>query len=331
MSNIFLHFVADFNALVRLDETTLGTLDNPSDRLTVEVGAEQSLMLSVFPILDNTSEPSIPFSVKLKSEKEGVTTDSNQVQITDFGHGHFEIRLVPLIIKPHLPTLVLDRINLSDETVAELTDSGVFRLEIFVRNKRFSFELSHKITQHKITEFTKDEVRFVLLEGKTPKNQAYLMVLSNFFCNLELIADFIEHTQSEITSLTHQLDIASHGVVRKYEIQGKRFALTEEYTVFLDTAPHLPTDPKTVPWAFMEALNLGNLSLARSFLEKELSSSLTDEHLKTFFGDYEEIQWNRYRESTNTLCVIYAGNPRVVQTFEFEINNNKICNITKKD
>lgn len=331
MANIFLHFVADFNALVRLDETTLGTLDNPSDRLTVESTTAQSLMLSVFPILDNTSEPSIPFAVKLETGQNGVRADSNQVQITDFGHHHFEVKLLPLIIKPHQPTLVLDRINLADETVAELTDSGVFRLEISVRNKRFTFELSHKISQHKVTEFTNDEVRFVLLEGKTLKNQAYLLVLNNFFCNLEITADFIEHTQTDITSLTHQLDIASHGVVRKYEIKSKRFVLTEEYTVFLDTAPHLPADPKTVPWAFMEALNLGNLGLARSFLEKELSNSLTDDHLKNFFGEYDEIQWNRYQESANTLCVIYAGNPRISHIFEFELSNNKICNITKKD
>ena len=110
-----------------------------------------------------------------------------------------------------------------------------------------------------------------------------------------------------------------------YELNKNEFKLKEEYTVFLDKTPCLALDTKIIPWAFAECLNIGDLKLARKYLSEELNIMLDDDHLQNFFGNYEEIKWNRYKNIPNTLCFI--DEKHQTKTYKFEIDKNKITNI----
>jgi len=331
MSNIFLHFLSDIPVLVKVNEQELGLIENSNDTLSIEANGDQEMLLQVFPIADKSVTPSIPYLVKLKLENNVPLCNNPYVEITDYEKTHFEIKFLPMQIQLHKKISLVDNIKLNEEVTVSIFDDGIYNLEINTKNKLYKFPLSEKIIEQKFELYIENETHFLILEGKTVQNKSYLLVFSNFICNLEIVADGIERTKKEITVLNYQKDIAQHGVVQKYTLDKTHFILSDEYTVFLDAKPHKPTDSKIVPWAFVEALNIGDTPLARSFLENGLNQTLDDEHLNTFFGDYTEIKWNKYTNEPNTLCFIYEGNPRITKTFRFEIINNKISNITQLD
>jgi len=331
MSNIFLHFLSDFPVLIKVNERELGLIENSNDTLSIEANGNQDLLLYVFPVADKSSFTSIPYLVKIQIEDNIPTCSNPFVEITDYEHTHFEIKFNPMQVQTHKKAVMIDNIQLQDDIIVSIFDDGIYNLEINTKNKLYKFPLSEKIFDYKFEYYIENETSFLVLEGKNIQNQCFLLVFSNFICNLEIVADSIEHTKTEITVLNYQNDIAKHGVVQKYKLDKNHFILSDEYTVFLDEKPHTPKDSKIIPWAFAEALNIGDINLARTFLEKGLNNTLNDELLNTFFGNYSEIKWNRYLNQPDTLCFIYDGNPRKTKTYRFEIINNKISNITELD
>lgn len=331
MSNIFLHFLSDFPVLIKVQEQELGILENNKDTLSVEVSGNQELLLQVFPISNKLWSPCIPYSVKILIEKKKPICDNPYVEITDYEQTHFEIKFLPMQVQLHKKAVLVDNIELQDDVVVSIFDDGIYNLEINTKNKLYQFPMSEKIFDYNLDYYIENDTAFLIVEGKTAENKSFLLVFANFFCNLEIIADCIEHSKKEITALSYQKDIAKHGVVQKYILDKTHFILSDEFTVYLDEKPHMPVDAKVIPWAFAEAVNIGDIKLARTFLETSLNKILNDEHLQTFFGDYCEIKWNRYTNEEDTLCFIYQGQPRKVKHFKFEIVNNKIHNIIDLD
>lgn len=331
MSNIFLHFLADFPVLVKAENEELGVLENLSDILSIEVCTFEDIVVQVFPVLSKNVCASIPYAVKLNFKNNFPYTENEYVEITNFGNNNFEVKFYPMPVLIHKKPICIDTQEINSDLLITIFDDGEYNLEINTKNKLFKFTLSEKIFDYKFTFYNKNETDFLILEGKTSKNQCFLMIFANFFCNLEIIADFIERTKTEITALTYQNDIAKHGVVQKYILEKNHFTLNDEYTVFLDNTPHKPQDPNLIPWAFAEAINVGDLNLARSYLDNSLNKILSDEQLTSFFGDYNEIKWNRYKDIKNSLCFMYNNSPRETKTFQFEMLNNKISNISELD
>ncbi len=329
MRNIYLHFLADFPVLLKVNEFDLGTLECKEDTLSVEVCGNQEIFAKIFPISLNDFV-SIPYAVKITVQGDSIFCESPHVEITNYYDTHFEINLKPLCVLAHKKQILIDNIKLKNMQIA-IFDNGQYNLEITTKTKIYKFTLSEKIIDYKFEEYTQNETEFLILEGKTTKKQCFLLVLSSFFCNLEIVCDYYERTKTSITTLTYQKDIAKHGVVQKYELQENHFVLKDEYTVFVDQTPHITKDSKVVPWAFAEAVNIGDIKLARSYLDNSLNAMLDDEHLVSFFGDYSEIKWNRYANSPNTLCFIYGEKNKRAKTFQFEVKDNKICNITNLD
>ncbi len=331
MKSIFLHFLADFPILLKVNNNELGLIENDCETLSVEICGEQEILVSVFPIAEKSISPSIPYLAKIKIENGVPKSHCHFVEITDFECANFEVKIFPMPILINKKPIFCDSIKLSDELFINVFKSGQMSIEINFKNKVYKYELCEIISDYKAEYYTQNETSFLIFQGKTTKNQQYLVIFSNFFCNLEIVADYIERTKTELTVLNYQHDIARHGVVQKYKLEQNSFVLCDEYTVFLDTTPHRPTDPKIIPWAFAEAINLGDTNLARTYLENGLSKMLSDEHLLSFFGDYSEIKWNKYSSKPNTVCFVYDQNPRKTKTFSFEIVNEKISNITQID
>lgn len=331
MQEIYLHFLADFPALLRVNEIELGLLECSTDTLSVQVLGNQQLMLSVFPVSENNVCASIPYIAKINIENNCPTSQSKYIEITNFECLNFEIKLLPMEVVIHKKQILIDSIKVCEDINVLIFDDGILSLEITTKNKVYKYPLSQRVYDYKFMFYIQNETQFLIFEAKTLKNQQFLLVFSNFFCNLEIVADFIERTKTQITALNYQCDIARHGVVQKFKLDENHFVLCDEYTVFVDNHPHRPTDPKLIPWAFAEAINLGDTNLARTYLETSLSTLLSDKQLLSFFGDYVEIKWNNYTCEENTLCFIYDGNPRISKTFRFEICGNKISNITQLD
>ncbi|MBR1925502.1 MAG: hypothetical protein IJ837_01455 [Clostridia bacterium] len=327
MQNITIHFVSDFQVFLKLNSQILGSLNSPSDTLSCECDFEQKLVLEVLPINSQKAIYSIPFAAEIFVEKNKINSPSNFLEITNYYDGVFEVKILPMQTKLSYKQVFVKNIKVSENISINIFDDGFYNLEIITKNKVYHHTLSEKTTDMSCEYFLENETEFLFFKGKTTSNKDFLLVLADFFCNLEISADLIECSHQKITTLLNQNDIAKHGIVCVYVLDKNQFKLNEEYTVFLDKNPQFATDPKIIPWAFAESLNIGDLKLARKYLTNDLNIMLDDEHLLNFFGDYEEIKWNKYKNMPNALCFVYENNPKEVKIYKFEIDKNKITNI----
>ena len=195
----------------------------------------------------------------------------------------------------------------------------------------FRYTLKEKIQNLSCEIFRDNQNEFLFFHGKTQKNQDYLLIFCNFFCNLEIWGDIIETSENEIKILNYQNDIARHAIIQTYSKVTQDFVLSDEYTVCLDNEPKTVCEDKLIPWAFCEAVNISNIKLARQYLSDELNTMLSDEHIKTFFGDFDEFKWNKYSLQENTICFLYGHREKTCKKFLFEISQNKISNISCLD
>lgn len=326
-----IHFVSDFPVCLSVNEMHLGTLQNPYDTLSIEVDGENKLLLYVYPINSNHFFTAICYVAEIMIFENNIKTKSNYLEIANYDGTNFEIKVLPINVITKKEETIIQKIEIQNDMQAIIFDDGVFNIEITTKEKVFRYALKEKIYNTKCEYFEKNNHTFLFFSGKTQKNQDFLVVFNNFFCNLEIYANVIEHSQNEIKALTNQNDIAQHGIVQKYALNQNEFVLSDEYTVFLNNEPTYVNTPELIPWAFCEAVNISNIKLARFYLDSTLNTILSDEHILTFFGDYEEIKWNKYGKENNTICFLYGQQEKTCKKYVFELKENKITNITCLD
>ena len=168
--------------------------------------------------------------------------------------------------------------------------------------------------------------KYYALTGKC-ENKDYLLLLDKLGnIVFEDCADLIELNKNNISTLNKIQDIAKHGFVSIYKVEENNITLTEQYTVFLNQTPTYTKNKYCISTAFLEALNLNNLKLARYYLSDELNATLNDQQLTSFFGDYTEFEPNFLLDANNSVFFVYNSN--IVKTYNFEIKENKIVDIT---
>ena len=137
--------------------------------------------------------------------------------------------------------------------------------------------------------------------------------------------DEIEISGNEIISLKHIKDIASHGFVCKHELKNGQISLTSSYSVYLNNTPFHATNKHVLGIAFLEALNINNIKLARYYLDDELNKILDDNQLVKYFGDYLEFEPNFLTDANNSIIFYYTNN--LTKIYYFITKNNKIVDI----
>lgn len=163
-------------------------------------------------------------------------------------------------------------------------------------------------------------LQYYALTGKTD-NLDYVLIFDSYGNILfEEAQNIIELNKENITTLQKIKDIANHGYVSKYKINDGIVHTLEQYSVYLDERPHIAPNNMIVALAFLEAINIKNLSLARSYLCDELSSTLTDNQLTDFFGGYTEFEPNFLNNADNSLLLTYSNN--LVKKYKIIVNKN---------
>ncbi len=331
MSQITIHFVSDFPAKLTLNNLPLGTIQKSYDTLSVEVEGEKELFLEVLPLSTNKFFESISYVAELIIFEGNIKTHSNYLEITNYDNCIFEIKVLPIKVSVKRNEEIIQKLNITKDMVATLFDDGNYNIEISTKTKMFRYTLKEKIQNLSCEIFRDNQNEFLFFHGKTQKNQDYLLIFCNFFCNLEIWGDIIETSENEIKILNYQNDIARHAIIQTYSKVTQEFVLSDEYTVCLDEEPKTVCEDKLIPWAFCEAVNISNIKLARQYLSDELNILLSDEHIETFFGDFDEFKWNKYSLQENTICFLYGQHEKTCKKFLFEISQNKISNISCLD
>ena len=86
--------------------------------------------------------------------------------------------------------------------------------------------------------------------------------------------------------------------------------------------PIVCTVPETVPYAFLEAIQVGDYSLASSYLTLAMKREVDEEHLAEFFGEilyFYPIDLTHYAVKTK----------QEKRVFEFTLRDNKIEEISE--
>ena len=333
MEQYFLHLKSASPTMFTLNGNVVGTTEKPNSKVSV-LTDEREVFLCCYPLnAERAGRRNLSYAAKLTL---GLTPkcSSEYITLTKYPHNHIEVLSTDFGIANYVAPKMLSELALSRGDAAMLFSDAC---QTFIvegqQDLLFSFSLPQVLTGYEITEQTIQTTPLVKLTGKTEDGKQYLLVVgyvNNGYEHLiDILSDKIEFSdQGELSSLELVSDIAGHGYVEKYTFDGSSFTLQDNYTVYMDSEPHLTLTPHLMPYAFMEALNVNNLKLARHYLSSELSSALSDQHLRTFFGDYCEVCWNAYSERPLSLAVIYGEHVRTAKIFDFCLHGNKISNIT---
>lgn len=137
----------------------------------------------------------------------------------------------------------------------------------------------------------------------------------------------IEKTEHGFKLLTDLKDIAKHGLVKEFKIQNG-LELVEEYSVYLQGKPILPSNLSIIPLYFLECIKAKDYTMAKGFLCDDLKNTATQEHLINFFGDFTDILLNSFNNDSSVLCLEYCQNQlNFTKDYNFLIKDEKIYNI----
>jgi len=334
MEQYFLHLKSLSPSLLTINGNVVGAIELPTDKISI-ITDERELYLCSYPLIaKKKAGRSVSYAAKLVLQ-EALSCSSELITLTRFPNNHIEAICSDLVIPHYTTPKGLAQLTLSTGHVATLFEDANQTFIIESSDLLFTFTLPAKLSEYEINETTIQNTRCIKLNGISAEDKQYVLIVgyidSGYEHLLDVLADKIEETtEGEINSLEIVRDLAKHGYVEKYSFDGRCFNLSDNYTVYMNSAPEIAPNPHLIPYAFIEAVNVSNLNLARKYLDSELSSALSDQHLRTFFEDYCEVCWNAYEDRPLSLAVIYGEKVRVAKIYDFALDNNKITNITSE-
>ncbi len=318
MENYFIHITSAKPMAFSVNSQHIGVVNREYEMLELEVGKE-NFVLSCYPLESTQGEIAVPFSAQIEILGGKIISYNDNLTVTDFGNGHF-------ILKAKIPKIIKNSVNLVQFSKI-LGDNA-----ITIHNNALSISNSKRAFYHPLpyilTSATADDLGTLLfISGMTTENTMYGLFLNkNLQIEFDGIADKIEYTDNKIITLRNINDIARHGLVTIYTREQSGFKKSNQYSVYTQSTPITPASNEALPTAFIEAINIENFTLARSYLHPSLSASLQDEHIRAYFGDFVEVM-PTLNHSLYNLALVYSGNPRFVKIYHFEIKDNRIVDI----
>ena len=306
----YLYISSNTPSIVFANNVVIGTTMQNDDYLAIKTD-EHSIVLQCLPV--DINKNMVANIINLDNPNLSFCTNTKILKLSPF---HYKIffELPDCIVHKH--TTLLHSTTLNNCTLSLFDSTMQF---VIIKNENYTknIYLNYHIIEPKFVTF----LQYYALLGKT-KNQDYILVFDEH-ANImfEDVQDVIEIAQDCITTLQKICDIANHGFVSKYQLANSTLHLKEQYSVYLDEHAHMAPCVQAVGLAFVEAININNLALARSYLNVELSSALTDNKLTQFFGDYVEFEPNFLQDANNNLFFIYPNN--IVKNYRFVIDKNQ--------
>ena len=304
-------------------------LSNIQQTLCLRVGEGDNLLILYQPTAAETDGVKmLPYAADLNL-KDINKNNIRQVQITSYPGGNIEVILKPNNIQTMpLPPQKVELGGKGFTVKLSGGDNGI--LEVYGDNNL----LYQKYLNYEVKAFsTKTMGNNLLIECLLNNKKTCLIVLAfngtfneYFFDTI----DSLDFKNNVLTAFKYLHDIAKQGKIYTFKF-GKNGAEFKEKTVYTDNKPHLTTDSRIIPYAFLEAVKAQNFNLARHYMAGQLSARLTNEHLKQFFKGAVGIKQNLYVPGQpNAAALIFKnGQNYTAKLYNFEIDNDKINNITE--
>ena len=326
MNNFIVKISSPFPCVIKINNIEK-VLNNKCENLFLKVENEESFCVSYYP-LNSTflTQKIIPATANINL-KDLYKNDPEKTSITIYKNNFLHINLKPFLIfktptlKTKKETITLN--NKKHEALLSIGKPCVFSIN--TDNNIYYKTLDFDCLDYKISS-TRDLI-FVEFIGQkseilTLKYDDNYKIIDNLDIN------HIEYGKDKITIHSPLFDMAGHGKLIEYDITKK--TTTRNITLtYNDKKPNIITNTTLIPYAFFEAVKVKNFKLARNYLSHRLSSSLTDNHIETYFNDFIKITPSPFCDlDENKVCLIYKdNNVFTAKEFDIEIKENKIENI----
>lgn len=287
--------------------------------------------LSFYPNDDNTTN-ALPFSCEIDPLSEGLLkTGRNNLTVTNFPNNNFLLEVNPFIFSSNSAMLGLKtktvRTQNITHTITYFSNNNLnFRIEN--NNSFLDFSNNCKVTELNIK--AKNENIFLYFGTKNNKHFTCHICYKNnkYFLQDTNEVDLLEEQNDTIITYKNLHDFASHGEITTYSFANEFSKKTE--LAYNNSTPYKTKVKEFVPFAFFEALKVNNFKLARYYLTPKLSSKLSNNHLKKFFGNFEKAhQTLSPIYNPEEIALIYYGKQnKYAKIYSIQFNEeNKISNI----
>lgn len=320
---------ADFECFVLLDDKELGILDGGE----LHFQKDKKFILTFFPIDNKT----LPYACKVSFENGQIVCSSNLCRYLQLPMNNYELYFMPYLLSYRRPQLL--RLQSLDTPIgkAEIrvyggTEGNNTNAQVLINGEmQAEYEMTSSINNVSIQGMYINNEYFIIIQGNVQAYN-YLMCIgvnSKVKVNLELLAHQVEIYEDCIKTLTKCFDINKHAKVCVYKAQNGMLNKVEEYLVLINENVHISHE--LIPYAFFEALQVGDINKCREYMSDELNQAIDDEHLKAYFGDFVEVRQNVYGDLNSVLLIYKEGDNYISKVCSLTLIANKIDNIDLED
>lgn len=315
MKDYNLHIFAKCPSIICVNGKNVGVIDKTKN-LCIDLKVySSSLVVSCQPILTENNI-CVPYSVQLKHDNFQLTSSCNYAKVVPFPNRNYY--------------LILEENPINQSGIEKVFDNLVGKYNVVAVNENSCYISIYEntILKYSCTSETLEKVNVsvknnvLCFKGYTKKHDYFLLLLNtkDYTPIYNSVCHKIEENDSNIKTLKFANDIAKHGIVT--EIKLGATPDVNSYLVYANNDAVTISEPKLVPYAFLEAIKIGNLTLARRYLSSTLSGSASDAHLKHYFGNISEIHYNCFNNNANLLNYTIFNDS--YHNFNFSVMNNKI-------
>ncbi len=316
MEKFLIHLTSKIDVAVVVNNILLGSIQGES-RLSFET-EDKTILINCFPIYSGL-RLYLPYTVKLENVSNKITT--NEAHLTILAHNEYLLCLSPpSILSPCHNKKFTKKINdVSIDIHNDILHISNSKTQVFYPLKYNLSDIQVPFIQN-----------YVFIIAKVDEHKKFALIFDeNLALLFETLADNVEFDGKQIIQLNKFNSIAGHGKVEIFSIHQSEIVQSDNYIVYTNKSPIPPANEFALPIAFLEAITLNDLTLARSYLHPTLNSTLSDNTLKNFFGNFISY-YPTQLSSTVTLALIYPATPNFVKYFDFSLDNNHITNINSK-
>lgn len=270
---------------------------------TLDIIVKKNCYVSCMP----TNDEFLPYSFSLQDIK-----NNDNILKIPFHNNHTDIYFIPTLkIEKMEDTILIDK-RYGEHYIKVFSNSLTY---INISNEKYSY--TKKI--QRLTSCNTTIENHLILYGKLKNNNLYYLIfdLEN---NKPIIDDefeIVEKDKEKIKLMKNTQNIAKHGIVYEYDI---KTGFVDNYSIYIDETPRTTNIIKAIPYAFIEAIKLNDFNLAKSYLQ---DAFVSNDHLKSYFGEVKEIFPNPYTRENNYTLLTTEG----YKSYTFEIENSKIKDI----
>lgn len=241
------------------------------------------------------------------------------------------LRVVQLTQKTYFVEISAKKHDFLHKKVKKIVKNGIFfnffqngAIEIENETSLLFCESYHFLTSDADVLELKNGCYALKLFGENKKEKSVILN-QNYSSVVELESAIVEPTENGFKVLTDLHDIARHGIVETFEIDDD-IVKVDEYSVYLSGAPQNKFNPNVLPTYFLQCIKANDFKEAKNCLSVNLSQKVKPEHLKNYFGNFDDILQQNEKIYLVALCVD-GSNVHSAKQISFVMANGLIDNI----